>query len=109
MGPSAGGRGPFLVKGYIRLGAPRRGSPRGHLLVREIAVNWHPNEMEGGTTGFARKCSSRPFCIGKRCPLERSQIVHLMGNLCGLEPQLIKLEFIIYLPKLKVSRACRPF
>ena len=24
-------------------------------------------------------------------------------NLCGLEPQLIKLEFIIYLPKLKVS------
>ena len=25
------------------------------------------------------------------------------GNLCGLEPQLIKLEFIIYLPKLKVS------
>ena len=24
------------------------------------------------------------------------------GNLCGLEPQLIKLEFIIYLPKLKV-------
>ena len=30
------------------------------------------------------------------------------GNLCGLEPQLIKLEFIIYLPKLKVSRACRP-
>ena len=25
-------------------------------------------------------------------------------NLCGLEPQLIKLEFIIYLPKLKVSR-----
>ena len=31
------------------------------------------------------------------------------GNLCGLEPQLIKLEFIIYLPKLKVSRACRPF
>ena len=31
-----------------------------------------------------------------------------MGNLCGLEPQLIKLEFIIYLPKLKVSRACRP-
>ena len=29
-------------------------------------------------------------------------------NLCGLEPQLIKLEFIIYLPKLKVSRACRP-
>ena len=23
-------------------------------------------------------------------------------NLCGLEPQLIKLEFIIYLPKLKV-------
>ena len=22
-----------------------------------------------------------------------------MGNLCGLEPQLIKLEFIIYLPK----------
>ena len=32
-----------------------------------------------------------------------------MGNLCGLEPQLIKLEFIIYLPKLKVSRACRPY
>ena len=30
------------------------------------------------------------------------------SNLCGLEPQLIKLEFIIYLPKLKVSRACRP-
>ena len=28
------------------------------------------------------------------------------GNLCGLEPQLIKLEFIIYLPKLKVTRAC---
>ena len=25
------------------------------------------------------------------------------ANLCGLEPQLIKLEFIIYLPKLKVS------
>ena len=23
-------------------------------------------------------------------------------NLCGIEPQLIKLEFIIYLPKLKV-------
>ena len=31
------------------------------------------------------------------------------GNLCGLEPQLIKLEFIIYLPKLKVSRALWPF
>ena len=31
------------------------------------------------------------------------------GNLCGLEPQLIKLEFIIYLPKLKVTRALRPF
>ena len=30
------------------------------------------------------------------------------GNLCGLEPQLIKLEFIIYLPKLKVSPACWP-
>ena len=29
-------------------------------------------------------------------------------NLCGLEPQLIKLEFIIYLPKLKVSRADLP-
>ena len=27
----------------------------------------------------------------------------LAANLCGLEPQLIKLEFIIYLPKLKVS------
>ena len=27
-----------------------------------------------------------------------------MPNLCGLEPQLIKLEFIIYLPKLKVGR-----
>ena len=25
-------------------------------------------------------------------------------NLCGLEPQLIKLEFIIYLPKLKVEQ-----
>ena len=25
-------------------------------------------------------------------------------NPCGLEPQLIKLEFIIYLPKLKVRR-----
>ena len=25
------------------------------------------------------------------------------ANLCGLEPQLIKLEFIIYLPKLKVK------
>ena len=25
-------------------------------------------------------------------------------NLCGFEPQLIKLEFIIYLPKLKVQR-----
>ena len=32
----------------------------------------------------------------------------LKSNLCGLEPQLIKLEFIIYLPKLKVSRAKRP-
>ena len=32
-------------------------------------------------------------------PLERAP----EGNLCGLEPQLIKLEFIIYLPKLKVS------
>ena len=29
------------------------------------------------------------------------------GNLCGLEPQLIKLEFIIYLPKLKVSMGAR--
>ena len=29
------------------------------------------------------------------------------GNLCGLEPQLIKLEFIIYLPKLKVSPLSR--
>ena len=26
------------------------------------------------------------------------------NNLCGLEPQLIKLEFIIYLPKLKVEQ-----
>ena len=31
------------------------------------------------------------------------EIVAPRGNLCGLEPQLIKLEFIIYLPKLKVS------
>ena len=29
-------------------------------------------------------------------------------NLCGLEPQLIKLEFIIYLPKLKVSLIGQP-
>ena len=28
--------------------------------------------------------------------------------LCGLEPQLIKLEFIIYLPKLKVSAQLGP-
>ena len=27
-----------------------------------------------------------------------------LANLCGLEPQLIKLEFIIYLPKLKVQQ-----
>ena len=33
----------------------------------------------------------------------------LTQNLCGLEPQLIKLEFIIYLPKLKVSRAFGPW
>ena len=26
------------------------------------------------------------------------------ANLCGLEPQLKKLEFIIYLPKLRVQR-----
>ena len=30
------------------------------------------------------------------------------GNLCGLEPQLIKLEFIIYLPKLKVLLGALP-
>ena len=29
-------------------------------------------------------------------------------SLCGLEPQLIKLEFIIYLPKLKVSLIGQP-
>ena len=42
-------------------------------------------------------------------PSKRRLICLEKGNLCGLEPQLIKLEFIIYLPKLKVSRACRPF
>ena len=33
-------------------------------------------------------------------PIDQKQLS--AAYLCGLEPQLIKLEFIIYLPKLKV-------
>ena len=34
-------------------------------------------------------------------PIDQKQLS--AAYLCGLEPQLIKLEFIIYLPKLKVE------
>jgi hypothetical protein len=34
--------------------------------------------------------------------LDETTIALKTVNPCGLEPQLIKLEFIIYLPKLKV-------
>ena len=37
-------------------------------------------------------------------PQEPPQGGQRVVNLCGFEPQLIKLEFIIYLPKLKVQR-----
>ena len=48
---------------------------------------------------------SRPNIAPARGNIRIKTLGFNTSNLCGLEPQLIKLEFIIYLPKLKVSRA----
>ena len=40
--------------------------------------------------------------LGPRAIPNKTSVFQQMFNLRGLEPQLIKLEFIIYLPKLKV-------
>ena len=50
---------------------------------------------------------SRPNIAPARGNIRIKTLGFNTSNLCGLEPQLIKLEFIIYLPKLKVSRALR--
>ena len=53
----------------------------------------------------ALRLSWRPFFGGFYIKIRPLLLPELISrkNLCGLEPQLIKLEFIIYLPKLKVS------
>ena len=85
------------------------GGPRGPVNYEEGLLR-SPSEQARAQTPVSAQPKDSRACAGLIIALAAS-LQHFSKrwgpiggpNLCGLEPQLIKLEFIIYLPKLKVS------